>query len=139
MYRQNKLVYIGRIQTLFLGILKSLNIRITTAPSESTSKISQKLENMRSCDFRILWKFSIESFETLTRFCGNTAFCISNLTGPSERGPRDLWGSVLWRYTSMVILKVFRILLNRSNRRLSKFRNHKLSWKKFYIISIFSA
>ena len=92
--------------------------------------------------YEVLWlsnslAFSIESFETLTRFCGNTAFCISNLTGPSERGPRDLWGSVLWRYTSMVILKVFRILLNRSNRRLSKFRNHKLSWKKFFILSKF--
>ena len=44
----------GWIQTLFLGILKSLNIGISTAPSESTSKMSQKLKNMMSRDFRIL-------------------------------------------------------------------------------------
>ena len=49
----------GWIQTLFLGILKSLNIRFLTAASESTSKMSHKLENMRSHDFRILRNFSI--------------------------------------------------------------------------------
>ena len=42
----------GWIQTLFLGILKSLNIEILTKPSESTSKMSQKLEKMRSRDFQ---------------------------------------------------------------------------------------
>ena len=50
---------IGSIQTLFLGFLKSFNIGISTTPSESTSKMSQKLKNMRSRDIRILWKFSI--------------------------------------------------------------------------------
>jgi len=82
----NKLLYIkynksnpdygnkGSIQTLFLGILKSLNIPIPNRPSETTSKMSHKLENMRSRDIRILGKFSVESFETLTRFCGNTVF-----------------------------------------------------------------
>ena len=101
----------GWIQTLFLRILKNLNIEISTRPSESTSKMSQKLEKMRSRGFRDVWNFSIQSFETLTRFCGNTAFKIWNLTGPSERGPRDLWGSVLWRYTNLAIMWIFMILL----------------------------
>ena len=53
----------GSIQTLFLGILKSLNIPIPTRSSESTSKMSQKLKNMRSCDFRILGNFQIKIFK----------------------------------------------------------------------------
>ena len=53
------------------------------------------IENMRSRDFRIFWNFSILNFETLTRFCGNTVFRNYNLTGASERGPRDLVRVVL--------------------------------------------
>ena len=129
----------GWIQTFFLGILKSLNIGISIASSESTSKMSQKLKNIRSRDCRNFRKFSIQSFETLTRFCGDTVCLIWNLTGPCERGRRDLYRLVLWRYTYMALIGVFIILLNRSNRRLSKIRNHTLSWKNFYIISIFSS
>ena len=129
----------GSIQTLFRGILKSLNILISTGPSDSSSKMSQKTENIRSRDCRNFRKFSIQSFETLTRFCGNTVCLIWNLTGPCERGRRDLYRLVLWRYTYMALIGVFIILLNRSNRRLSKIRNHTLSWKNFYIRSIFSS
>ena len=134
---QNGMFSIGWIQTLFLRILKSLNIEISTRPSDSASKMSQKFEKLRFRDFRDVWNFSIQSFLTLTRFCGNTVFQIWNLTGPSERGPRDLWGSVLWRYTDMAIMLIFMILINWSNRRLSEIRNHKLTLKKFYIMSQF--
>ena len=126
---------IGSIQTLFRGILKSLNILISTRPSDSSSKMSQKTENIRSRDCRNFHKFSIQSFETLTRFCGNTVCWIWNLTGPCERGRRDLYRLVLWRYTDMALIGVFMILLNRSNRRWSKIRNHTLFWKDSYIIS----
>ena len=129
----------GSIQTLFRGILKSLNILISTGPSDSSSKMSQQTENIKSRDCQNFRKFSIQSLETLTRFCGNTVCLIWNLTGPCERGRRDLYRLVLWRYTYMALIGVFIILLNRSNRRLSKIRNHTLSWKNFYIISIFSS
>ena len=133
--RGEKYLAIGSIQTLFRGILKSLNILISTGPSDSSSKMSQKTENIRSRDCRNFRKFSIQSFETLTRFCGNTVCLIWNLTGPCERGRRDLYRLVLWRYTDMALIGVFMILLNRSNRRLSKIRNHTLFWKNSYIIS----
>ena len=128
----------GSIQTLFRGILKSLNILISTGPSDSSSKMSQETENIRSRDCQNFRKFSIQSFETLTRFCENTVCWIWNLTDSCERGHRDLVRLVLWRYTNMALIGVFIILLNRSNRRLSKIRNHTLSWKNSYIKNIFS-
>ena len=127
----------GSIQTLFREILKSLNIVISTGPSDSSSKMIQKTENIRSRDCRNFRKFSIQSFETLTRFSGNTVCWNWNLTGPCERGRRDLFRLVLWRYTDMALIGVFMILLNRSNRRLSKISNHKLSQQNFYIFSKF--
>ena len=101
-------------------------------------KYESEIEIMRSPDFRIVLSFSIWNYETLTRFCGNTVFRNLNLTGASERGPRDLFRLVLWRYTNIVIIWVFMIPLNWSNRRFFKIRNHKLSWKNSYILEIFS-
>ena len=86
----------GWIRTLFLWILKS------------------------SRDFRNFRNFTIWSLKTLTRFCGNTVCCIRNLTGPSEREPRDLgvYNALthnLWRLSNMAMMGVFLILLDRSN------------------------
>ena len=68
----------------------------------------------------------------------HTVFRNWNLTGAFDRGPRDLVRLVLWRYTSVVIIWVFMISLKWSNRHLFQMRNHKLSWKKSYIVKIFS-
>ena len=57
-----------------------ISIRNSTAASETTSKMSQKHEKMRSPDFGIFLNFSIESFKTLTRFCGHKFYFIWILT-----------------------------------------------------------
>ena len=92
----------GSIQTLFLWNLKSLNFEIWIKPSESASKMSQKPKIWGPVTFKKCSKFSIQSFETLTHNCGKTVNRIKILTCAYERGPRDLWRMVLWRYTKMV-------------------------------------
>ena len=52
----------GSIQTLFRGILKSLNILIATGPSDSSSKMSQKTGNIKSGNINfnaLLRKYSL--------------------------------------------------------------------------------
>ena len=115
-----------------------MNFGIWTRPSEFTSKIIQKSKIWGLVTFKKYSKFSIESYETFTHDCEKTVICIKILTSASEREPRDLGGSVLWRYTDMFIRWVFMILLNWWNRRLFKIRNHQLPWNSFYIKNIFS-
>ena len=124
------MLHIGPIQTLFPWNLKSLNLRIWIWPSESTSKMSQKLKIWGPVTFK---KFSVQSFETLTHNCGKPVGRIKILTAASERGPRDLPLMVLWRYTNKVMIWIFMISLSWWNRRLFEIRNHKLSWNNSYI------
>ena len=112
-----------------------MNLRILTRPWESTSKMSQKPKIWGPVTFKKCWKFSVQSFGTLTHNCGKSVVRIKLLTGASERGLRDLPLMVLWRYTNIVTIWVFMIPLNWWNRRLFKIRNHKSSFNSFYIIS----
>ena len=125
----------GPIQTLFLRNLKSLNWRIWTRPSESTSKMVQKPKIWGLVTFKKCSKFWVQSFETLTHNCEKTVVRIKILTSASERGPRDLLLMVLWRYTDMVMIWVFMIPLNLWNWRFFKIRNHKSSFNSFHIMS----
>ena len=120
---------LGPIQTLLLWNQKILNFGVRTRPLESASKMIQKSKLWGSMTRNFL-DFSIWNFETLTRFCGNTVFWILNLTCASARAPRDLVRLVLWRYTNMVMIWVFMISLNWSNRRLFQIRNHKIAFKE---------
>ena len=125
----------GPIQTLFLRNLKSLNWRIWTRPSESTSKMVQKPKIWGLVTFKKCSKFWVQSFETLTHNCGKNIGRSWILTSASERGPRDVWRVVLWRYTNMVMIWVFMIPLNWWNKRLFRIGNHKSSFNSFYIMS----
>ena len=55
----------------------------------------------------------------LTRFFAKTVASAIGLAHLKKVQSRDLWRSVLWRYSNMAIMGVLLILLNRSNGRVS--------------------
>ena len=69
---------------------KKFELRISTRPWESTSKMSQKPKIWGPMTFKKCSQFSVQSLGTLTHNCGKPVVHIKILTGASERRPRDL-------------------------------------------------
>ena len=70
----------GSIQTLFRGILKSLNILIATGPSDSSSKMSQKTGNIKSGNINfnaLLRKYSLLNLKSDWPMWKRTSWSIS--------------------------------------------------------------
>ena len=94
---------IGRIQTLFLWILKSSDFGISTISSDSQSKMSQESKKIRSRDRRIFEKNPYYEIKTLTHNNVKTVSDKRNWTGSSDSAcDLLLLTEVWWRHDYVI-------------------------------------